>query len=113
MKPHKFSITLLIALSSMAFANSNNESLKDALLNTKFNSELKAWYWDKTDETSKFNNENITNFALELGLKTGDLYGFYLGSTAQIAFAPIGKKMQNYFIMANKTLKELFYHNFI
>ena len=92
MKPHKISIALLIALSSMAFAGSNNESLKDALLNTKFNSELKAWYWDKTDETSKFNNENITNFALELGLKTGDLYGFYLGSTAQIAFAPIGKK---------------------
>lgn len=97
----------------MAFANSNNESLENALLNTKFNSELKAWYWDKTDETSKFNNKNITNFALELGLKTGDLYGFYLGSTTQIAFAPIGKKMQNYFIMENKTLKELFYHNFI
>lgn len=81
----KLSLVLALALSANAA-----DSLTDAFANGKFNGEIKAWYWDKTDDSSPYNNENITNFAIELGYKTDYFYGFYFGTTGQLAFAPIG-----------------------
>ncbi|QKF64232.1 OprD family outer membrane porin [Campylobacter corcagiensis] len=83
----KFSLILALMLSANAADN-----LADAFTNGKFSGEIKAWYWDKSDDSSPYKNENITNFAIELGYKTDKFYGFYLGTTGQIAFAPIGNE---------------------
>ncbi|ASM34320.1 metalloid reductase RarA [Campylobacter sputorum subsp. bubulus] len=82
-------LSLIVALIVCVNAN---ENLSDALINGNFRGEIKAWYWDRTQEANPYNNENITNFGLELGYKTGSFYDFYFGTTAQMSFAPISDK---------------------
>lgn len=79
-------LSLILALVLGANASDN---LEDALVNGKFSGEIRAWYWDRTDETSPYNNENITNLAAELGYETADFYGFYLGAAIQASIAPL------------------------
>ncbi len=71
---------VVVGLSTSAMAA---DTLVDAFKNGKVNGELRAWYWDKTAEDTKKNNENITNFAIELGYVTDSFYGFRLGATFQ------------------------------
>ncbi len=71
---------VVVGLSTSAMAA---DTLVDAFKNGKVNGELRAWYWDKTAEGTKENNENITNFAIELGYVTDSFYGFRLGATFQ------------------------------
>ena len=68
MKLTKLSLALVL-MGGVAFAE---DEFAEAFLNGKFKGELKAWYWDKTDETSPYHNENITNFAVELGYQTAE-----------------------------------------
>ena len=82
MKFAKLSLAAMVVagLASSSFAA---DTLADAFKNGKVNGELKAWYFDKTVENTKQNNENITNFAVELGYVTDSFYGLRLGTTFQ------------------------------
>ncbi|NLK66938.1 MAG: OprD family porin [Campylobacteraceae bacterium] len=87
MKVAKLSLALVL-MGGVACAE---DAFAEAFLNGKFKGEVRAWHWSKKDESAGFNDtKRITNFAVELGYETADYYGFYLGSTIQGAFAPIG-----------------------
>ena len=95
MKLAKLSLAAMVVagLASSSFAA---DTLADAFKNGKVNGQLKAWYFDKTDETStltpKPNNENITDFGVELKYVTDSFYGFYAGLTFQAAAQPWAEK---------------------
>jgi len=68
------------------------DTLADAFKNGKVNGELKAWYWDKTQDGTPQHNENITNFAVELGYVTDSFYGFRMGVTFQGDATPFAEE---------------------
>lgn len=70
---------IVLGLSGSVYAA---DTLADAFKNGKVNGELKAWYWDKTEDNSNA-NYNITNFAIELGYVTDSFYGLRMGVTFQ------------------------------
>ncbi|MCD8478018.1 MAG: major outer membrane protein, partial [Sulfurospirillum sp.] len=88
MKLAKLSLAAMVVagLASSSFAA---DTLADAFKNGKVSGELKAWYFDKSVEDSKGdNNANLTNVGLTLGFVTDSLYGFYAGATYQGSSMP-------------------------
>lgn len=75
----------LVAAMVLGFSGSvyAADTLADAFKNGQVNGEIKAWYWDKTQDGTTQHNENMTNFAIELGYVTDSLYGFKAGVTFQ------------------------------
>lgn len=80
---------IVLGLSGSVYAA---DTLADAFKNGKVNGELKAWYWDKTQDGTSQHNENITNFAVELGYVTDSLYGFKAGVTFQGNATPFAEE---------------------
>ncbi|NCB82698.1 MAG: outer membrane porin, OprD family, partial [Bacilli bacterium] len=88
----KLSLAAMVVagLASSSFAADN---LADAFKNGKVTGEIKAWYFDKTQENAtktadRDDNANIANFGLTLGFVTDSLYGFYAGATFQGSSTP-------------------------
>lgn len=65
-----------------------SDALIDAFRNGKVNGEIKAWYWDKTQDNTAQHNVNIFNIAVELGYVTDLFYGFRMGATFQSNATP-------------------------
>lgn len=80
---------MVVGLSGSVYAA---DTLTDAFKNGKVNGELKAWYWDKTQDGTPQHNENITNFAIELGYVTDSFYGFKAGVTFQSNATPFAEE---------------------
>ncbi len=87
MKLAKLSLAAIVVagLASSSFAADN---LADAFKNGKVSGELKAFYFDRTNENKAWNNENVTAFGATLGYVTDSFYGFKLGLTAQSSTTP-------------------------
>lgn len=84
----------LVAVMVLGFSGSvyAADTLEDAFKNGKVNGELRAWYWDKTQDGTSQHNENITNFAIELGYVSDSLYGFKAGVTFQGNATPFAEE---------------------
>lgn len=91
----KFVTLSLAALMSITTASFAAETLADAFKNGKVAGELKAWYWDRTDEgnfgSPVPHNENIFNLGIELGYVTDSFYGFRMGLTFQGSATPFAE----------------------
>ncbi|NCC11516.1 MAG: outer membrane porin, OprD family, partial [Bacteroidia bacterium] len=65
------------------------DTLADAFKNGTVKGQLKAWYFDRTNEDAATNkNANVLALGVELNYVTDSLYGFYAGATFQGAAQP-------------------------
>ncbi len=90
MKTAKLSLVAIIATVGFSSHMYGADTLAEAFANGKFNGELKAWYWDKTEDNAN-GNYNLTNFAIELGYMTAPFYGFSAKATFQGNASPFAE----------------------
>lgn len=81
----KMSLVTACVIGSIQSSSFAEESLSDAFTNGKVKGQLKSYYFAKTYDNNTSQDASIWVNGLQLGYKTGDFYGFSLGSTAQFS----------------------------